>query len=292
MQQTIHIASRFHRKKRMLGSLFRSCGARLAVPLAIFALCQTAPAGERLMLIGGGARPAEAMRRFVAWSGATRARILIVSWASEEPQASADAVARELTPHRPAEIVVAPFPPLDDAKRARFLDQLAAATGVFFTGGDQRRILDTLDAHLTDALRRRYRDGVAFGGTSAGTAVMSERCLTGDGDFSVIDGTKVETRPGIGVLPGVILDQHFIRRQRQNRLFGLVLQSPTTLGVGIDEDTAALVTDNRILEVVGQSQVMTVEARAQTGALVVRVLKPGQRFDLRRRTLRKATGRL
>ena len=62
--------------------------------------------------------------------------------------------------------------------------------------------------------------------------------ITGGGDHTVLDGQKVEVRAGLGLLPGVILDQHFLKRQRQNRLFGLVLDHPRLLGVGVDEGTA------------------------------------------------------
>ncbi len=72
-------------------------------------------------------------------------------------------------------------------------------------------------------LKLRYDAGTVFGGTSAGAAIMSSQMITGEGDFTVIDGKKVQTSLGLGLLPDdVIVDQHFIKRQRQNRLFGLI----------------------------------------------------------------------
>lgn len=112
---------------------------------------------------------------------------------------------------------------------------------------------------------------------------MSPTMITGNGDFKVIDAAKVETRPGLGLLPGTIVDQHFIARQRQNRLLGLVLGNPQALGVGVDEDTALLVVDDRYAEVVGVSYVTIVDAQARSGALVLTMLEPGRRFDLRKR---------
>jgi len=108
--------------------------------------------------------------------------------------------------------------------------------------------------------------------------------ITGNGDFTVIDAKKVETRPGLGLLPGAIVDQHFIARQRENRLFGLVLGNPEALGVGIDEGTALLVVDDRYGEVVGASHVMIVSAqKARAGVLALELLNPGHRYDLRKR---------
>lgn len=120
--------------------------------------------------------------------------------------------------------------------------------------------------------------GVAFGGTSAGTAAMSRLMLTGEGDFTRIDASTVATREGLGLLPGVIVDQHFLRRRRENRLFALVLAHPGLLGVGVDED-AALVVEGSIGEAVGPGPVMLVRA-VGPDELAVELLRPGARYDL------------
>ena len=246
---------------------------------------------SRLVIVGGGERPREAMARFVEWSGGAAARLLVVPWASAEPRESCAAILGELRPHAPREAACAPFAPLDKKgragllrpeARARFLEQLAAASGVFFTGGDQSRIMDVLgDVELLRAVRTRHEGGVVFGGTSAGAAAMSRRMITGDGDFTVIDGKQVAVREGLGLLPGVIVDQHFVRRSRENRLFGLVLLHTDERGVGIDEDTAVLVTGGRHAEVVGRGPVLLVDADGPD-RLVVTILRAGQTVDLQR----------
>jgi len=78
------------------------------------------------------------------------------------------------------------------------------------------------------------------------------------------------------------VDQHFLRRQRQNRLFGLLLLSPQQLGVGVDEDSAVLVTDSRHAEVVG-GPVMIVDGRGGADELHLTIVRPGQRYDLVKR---------
>jgi cyanophycinase len=256
----------------------------LAVLAVVLLPPRSALAAEKLVLLGGGVRPPEALARFVEWAGNGRSRLLIVSWASKTQRESYASLERELQFYRPAAIESAPFAPLGPQDKARFLDQLRRASGVFFGGGDQGRIMDVLKDHsLTDALRERYRQGVVFGGTSAGTACMSALMITGEGDFSVIDGARVKVRAGLGLLPGVILDQHFLKRQRQNRLFGLVLDHPRLLGVGVDEGTALAVRDNRHAEVVGPGAVMMVDARSASGDLVVKLVRPGESFDLKTR---------
>jgi cyanophycinase len=241
-----------------------------------------------LVIVGGGERPREAMARFVLWAGGASARLLVVPWASAEPAQSCEAILADLRVRNPAASECGPFATLDAQGRAarldaaaaaRFRAQLAGVTGVFFTGGDQARIMDALaEPELLRAVRERHAQGVVFGGTSAGAAVMSLRMITGEGDFTVIDGDRVEVREGLGLLPGVIVDQHFVKRQRENRLFGLVLKHGER-GVGIDEDTALLVT-GRHAEVVGKGPVVLVDARGRDRLEIV-LVRSGQSFDLR-----------
>lgn len=268
-------------------------------PLLVLAACVAAAVLEasgsperRLVIVGGGERPPEALARFVAWAGGGSSRVLVVPWASAEPKESCESLIAELRAHGPGSLECGPAAPLDDkgkagrldaAARASFLRELASATGVFFTGGDQARIMDVLaDAELLAAVRTRHAGGVVFGGTSAGAAVMSLRMITGEGDFTVLDGDQVVVREGLGLVPGVIVDQHFVKRQRENRLFGLVLKHPEERGVGIEEDTALLVTNGRQAEVVGKGPVLLVDAKGKD-QLRVTILRPGQSVDLKKR---------
>ena len=246
----------------------------------------TVAAQERLVLIGGGKRPPESIARFVDWAGREKARILIVTWASGVTEESFDGIKKDFAAYKTASFENAPFAPLDAEERAVFLSQLKTATGIFFTGGDQNRIMDVLqDETLLNALREKYDAGAVFGGTSAGTAAISDPMMTGEADLKIIDGAKVGVRKGLGLLPNTILDQHFIVRQRQNRLFGLILKNPQTLGIGIDEDTALLVENNRRAEVVGTSAVMFVDAHRRNGAMLIHLLKAGESFDLKKRKI-------
>jgi len=246
-------------------------------------------AQERLIIVGGGKRPEAAMAKFIEWAGKERAHILIIPWATSEPEASFEYLKKDLALFNPKEIELAPSAPMTEEKKIKLLNQLKNATGVFFTGGDQVKIMEVLkDESLFQNLKQRYDAGTVFGGTSAGAAIMSSQMITGEGDFTVIDGKKVQTSLGLGLLPDdVIVDQHFIKRQRQNRLFGLILQNREKFGIGIDEDTALVLTDNRYGEVVGTRQIMMVNAQGRNGALIVYLLQPGEWLDLRKRKPRK-----
>ena len=235
-------------------------------------------------MIGGGERTKDVLTRLAAWTGDEKSKLLVVTWASGVPVESFAAFKADFESVSKIELINAPIRPLDEAAKLKFLEQLKQANGVFFTGGDQNRIMEVLsEAKLLNALKEKYKSGAVFAGTSAGTAVMSAIMITGEGDFTVLDGTKVETKSGIGLLTGVIVDQHFIKRSRQNRLHGLILKNPALLGIGIDEDTAFAVRDNRFAEVLGTSGVLIFDARKSVNPMRLFHLKTSEKFDLKKR---------
>jgi cyanophycinase len=251
----------------------------LAVATALPVIAQ-----QRLLVIGGGDRPPDAIRKFVEWSGGEKARLLMITWASRVPDESFDALKKDFSIVAGIVVEHAATRPLNAEKRARFIEQLRAATGVFFSGGDQNRIMDVLtDGELLKIIREKYAAGTPFGGTSAGAAAMSDPMMTGEADLKIVDGTRVGVRRGLGLVPNVIFDQHFLVRQRHNRLFGLVIMHPKMLGMGIDEDTAVMIEDNRDLTVVGRAQVMFVDGRKGSMDMRVGVLSPGESYDVVKR---------
>ena len=254
----------------------------LPLLLVIFALPVIAQ--QRLLVVGGGERPPEAMKKFVEWSGGAKSRILVVTWASGEPDASFESLNRGFQTANAGLVEHAPVRPLDSEKRTKLVEQLNGATGIFFSGGDQNRIMDVLaDEELLQILKAKYNSGTPFGGTSAGAAVMSDPMMTGEADLKILDGKKVGVRKGLGLLPNVIFDQHFLVRQRHNRLLGLVLVNPRMLGIGIDEDTAVLIEDNRRLTVNGATQVMFVHSKNGRQPYLLNFLSSGESFDLAKR---------
>ncbi len=252
--------------------------------LAIIVLLLDAAGQQRLYVVGGGARPPAATKKFVEWAGGARARILVITWASGVPEESFESLKKDFESSGAGVVEHGAVRPLDATKRARTIEQLKTATAVFFSGGDQNRIMDVLaDTELLKTLRDKYAAGMPFGGTSAGAAAFSDPMMTGDADLKILNGSKVGVRKGLGLIPNVMFDQHFLVRQRHNRLFGFLMQNPAYLGIGIDEDNAVLISDNKNLEVVGTTWVMFVDARDKKGTMTVNFLKPGERFDLKKR---------
>ena len=142
---------------------------------------------------------------------------------------------------------------------------LHGAAGVFFTGGDQLRITSQIgDTPVYRGIRDIYDRGGIICGTSAGASVMTETMLvSGDGDASHRIGGALQLAPGLGLLPNVIVDQHFAERGRIGRLLGAVAQNPRMVGIGIDEDTAVVVQRGR-LRVLGSGAVYVVDGRHTT----------------------------
>lgn len=236
---------------------------RLFVLLGLV-LSTTVAARTVLFAVGGGPRPPEGMRRFVEFSGGANAKILVVPWATIEPDVYFQAMQESLLLYKPKAVERAVSLEEVTAKPDLFLKQVEAASGIFFCGGDQMRYLKLFEARpeVATGVVAAFKAGKPVGGTSAGTAIMSNLALSGLGQFDTLNGKYVHTMKGLGLIENVILDQHFVRRSRWNRLLGLVLDNPALTGVGIDEGTALFVVDGKAT-VVGESMVARVTAEGK-----------------------------
>ena len=225
-----------------------------------------------LVIVGGGPRSEAVMRKFVDLAGgAGRARVIVFPMASslaETGPESVDAFRRMGVSAWSANLS------RDEAMRSETAKGLDSATGIWFPGGDQARITAVLVGTPTErAIRTRYEAGAVVGGTSAGAAVMSTPMLTGDErhpggarpdttqSFITIARDNVVVTQGLGLVEGAIVDQHFLRRRRHNRLISLVLEHPQLVGVGIDESTALIIEPGQPWRVLGASAVMVYDAR-------------------------------
>lgn len=258
-----------------------------------------APAAARghLILNGGGERPHVVMEKFVELAGGKHALIVIVPTASGEADTGSRYVEEFTRQYGCSRVAVLDVRERLDAGREDYVALVEAAGGVFFTGGDQRRITAALlDTPLGAAIARLHARGGVLGGTSAGTACMSPQMITGEGNFEEITAGNVEVTRGLGLFAGAIVDQHFVARRRQNRLIAAVLEHPELVGVGVDEATAVWVRPDGSFQVLGEGSVMVVDARSATVSLLprpgrsrallgasglqVHVLLPGQEFAL------------
>ncbi|MBL8857008.1 MAG: cyanophycinase [Planctomycetes bacterium] len=249
-----------------------------------------APKGK-LVVVGGGGTTPEIIERALELAGGKSARMLIVAQASSNPDAGDES--KVFWMEKGATNVHV----LDLADEALALREVEQAAFIWMPGGDQSRLYDELaKTKVAAAIKKRYLEGAVVGGTSAGAAVQSQVMLIGGekADLKSVRSGGSETAPGLGVWPEVIVDQHFVKRQRFTRLLACVLDHPELVGVGIDEKTAVVVTGSQI-EVLGESTVLVVDARSARKAatkdaelhsatdLKLHVLRRGDKLDLAQR---------
>jgi cyanophycinase len=243
------------------------------------------------------------MRRFVELAGRFGSgKIIVFPMASSEPAETGTRLVAEFKGlgATEAECHILTREQALAGEGLQFLDDPGA---VFFSGGDQARQMDVLrGTPVHRRLLELYDEGCVMAGTSAGAAVMSELMITGEEkrkveeghEFETLEADNVVTVEGLGFLKTAIIDQHFATRKRHNRLISLVAGNPRLLGIGIDEETAIVVGPDGLFEVIGNRNVVVYDAaRASVTVtpakavgfrgMIMHVLLPGDRFDLKKR---------
>jgi cyanophycinase len=254
-----------------------------------------------VIVIGGAedkVRERVILARFVKLAGGHDARIAVISTAS-----SLGPLAGEMYRRVFGELGAAEVHPIHTTTRAQCSDPIAVrtvreATGIFLTGGNQLRLSSTIGGTpLAQAITRRHREGAVVAGTSAGASAMSTHMVAFGASGATPKQRMVQMAAGLGILPGVIIDQHFEQRNRLGRLLAIIASNPSLLGIGVDEDTAGVVGPDRVLEVIGRRSVTIIDgANSETDAWEVKAYRPlmisnvilhslpsGYRFDLERR---------
>ncbi len=254
---------------------------------------------QRTLLVIGGAEDkvgrAVVLRRFLRLAGGRRARIVVIPTASSISDEAADLYRSIFTRLRAADVQIVHAPSRATARDTDLVARLEAATGVFITGGNQLTLGQCIvGTPVGEAIHRAYRRGAVVAGTSAGASIMSRFMISMGGEGVTPRQRASQLTAGLGLLEGVVVDQHFDQRGRYGRLLSIVASSPGLLGLGIDEDTAAEIRDERLLTVVGSGGVFVVDARgaltdapeARAGApllvsgAVVHTLPAGAVFDV------------
>jgi cyanophycinase len=217
-----------------------------------------------LVLIGGASDPAgAALGRFLTLSRAAEgARIVIITTASTDPVKAAALWTRDLE-SAGATNVEAPI--IDSRQRAQdpaCAELVRSARGIFLGGGDQLKLVSTLGgSRVWRAVREAFAEGAIVCGTSAGAAALSETMLSGGEITSAGSAVPLHLGPGLGLLGfSSVIDTHFARRGRLQRLIQQVARNPELLGIGIDENTG-LVVQGHLAEVVGPGNVYYVDGR-------------------------------
>jgi len=272
---------------------------RTARPFPVAGLGTAGP----VMVIGGAEdrmRDKVILSRFAKFAGGAEGHVVVISTASSLGDEATEAYRQlflglgigQVTGLRPDDRDEA-----DDPEMAKILGE---ATGVFLTGGNQSRLTQVVaGTRLAHAIANAHDRGAVLAGTSAGASAMASHMVAYGNPGSTPKNRMVQLSAGLGILEGLVIDQHFEQRGRIGRLLALVAQSPSLLGIGVDEDTCAIVFADRSLHVIGRGAVTIVDGtHVKTDAYRGKGYKPlmvsgailhslpsGTWFDLRRREL-------
>jgi cyanophycinase len=188
----------------------------------------------------------------------------------------------------------------DHANNADWLDAFANVTGVYITGGNQLRLSTRLGGTVIEQeIKRCWRNGAVIAGTSAGASILSSHMVA----FGVSGPTPRQRMAtmvaGFGLVEHTVIDQHFRQRDRAGRLMSMIAGSPSLLGVGVDEDTAAIFGPEGTIDVVGRHSVTIIDgskmytdypdikgySEITVSGAVVHSLTGGRRFDCHSRRM-------
>jgi cyanophycinase len=225
-------------------------------------------------------------------------KLVIATIASHEPQGYFEAYQKAFADLGLTDLTEVYIGERTEAGDADKLAAFEGAGGVFFSGGDQLRISSQIgDTPLEKRVQDIFASGGVIAGTSAGASAVAETMLVRGASGESHRIGDLHLAPGLGLIRDVIIDQHFAERGRIGRLLGAVALNPRILGIGVDENTAAIVKHERF-EVIGSGAVYVVEAASATHSNIaeakplealsmfdvkLHVLSKGDRFDLVRR---------
>lgn len=187
----------------------------------------------------------------------------------------------------------------DDAASSGYSDRIEKSSCIFFTGGDQLKITSLIGGtHLFESLKSAFRRGVLIVGTSAGASCLCTTMIVSGKDEDSPKKCTIKMAPGLDIIRGVLIDQHFAQRGRLGRLLNAVAQNPEILGIGIDENTALLIEGSSVFSVLGSGGITIVDGQHITHMNVselspdetlaitdvkLHILPKGYKYDIRNR---------
>ena len=255
------------------------------------------------MLIGGAedkVRGRQILKRFVRLAGGAKARVAVIATASEIGEQALRLYEGLFLELRAASVIGLHPQERGEADRTDAGSQLSDVTAVFLTGGNQLRLTSIVaGTRFHQGLHLAHDRGAVIAGTSAGASALASHMMAFGQTGATPRHGNVQTAAGLGLVEGTIVDQHFEQRTRLGRLLSAIAQSPSLIGLGLDEDTCAVVHSGRTMEVIGRGAVTVVDgSHMETDAYRLRGRRPmmvsgaqlhsipsGYWFDLRARGL-------
>ncbi len=226
----------------------------------------------KLFIIGGGEKPESLMKEMIRTAGIqANDYVIILPMSSEEPDSAVWYARQDFQAIGIRNVFGMNFLENGPVTSSQ-LDSLSSARLIYISGGDQTKFMKIVGkGKIYQAIHKAFNSGATIAGTSAGAAVMSKKMITGNslkypeytGKYPTIEPDNIEITEGLGLLKNLIIDQHFIKRQRMNRLLAASLENPDEICVGIDESTAIAV-EGKKFRVVGENQVIVLKNTKKT----------------------------
>lgn len=283
-------------RRNVWGGMTVACVAALA---GLPVLAQY-PRISRLVIVGGAEDRLQdriILRKFADYCGGSQARIRVITAASGDPEGVWQSYQNAFMSIGVEDVQRLAIDDRESAHALPLQTEILQADGIFMSGGDQSKLMDTLwDTPAYQSLHKAfYLNRCCIGGTSAGAAVMSRHMIAQGPAVLRPRKEAVDTDIGLGLLSPAVVDQHFSERRRLARLLSTLAMRPDLLGVGIDEDTALVIERGEAMEVIGkgtvtlvdpsqmQSNVNELETLEQIEMLGVQlhVLPAGHRYSLK-----------
>ncbi|MGB3295952.1 MAG: cyanophycinase [Phormidesmis sp.] len=258
-----------------------------------------------VMIIGGAedkVNGCDILSAFFKSAGGEDATIGIIPSASREPTIVGDRYYQIFQEMGAKQVQILDIRYREECEEDRWLDVLKDCSGIFITGGDQLRLRDLIaDTVLIDTIKEKVKAGeMVLAGTSAGAAIMGEKMIAGGSSGESPNPALVDLTDGLGIVPELLIDQHFHNRNRMARLLSAIAAHSDKLGVGIDEDTCIAMTGKGTFQVLGKGTITIIDpgslthtraAAADEAAplslhnLKVHVLNQGDQYDYKNRAI-------
>src|SRR5574343_169148 len=204
------------------------------------------------------------LKRFIDEIGGTDKRIEVITTASSIPVEVGENYLDAFGKIGCTNIGIIDIRKREDVFEEEFINRVKKADGVMFSGGDQLRLSSIFGgSEIYNILHDRYQNeqGFVIAGTSAGAMAMSNTMIfQGKSELAHLKG-EVKITTGLAFIGNVIIDSHFDKRGRFNRLAQAVASNPQCTGIGLGEDTGVLITDGNHIEVLGSGAVVIVDGK-------------------------------
>ncbi|WP_456438449.1 cyanophycinase [Psychroserpens sp.] len=196
-------------------------------------------------------------------SGGTDAKIVVIPTASSIPVEVGENYLEAFATLGCENVTVLDIRSKEDSEKQDSIDLIKSANCIMFSGGDQSKIANKIGGtEIHEIIKHRYKNekGFVVAGTSAGAMMMSKEMIAGGSATESFIKGAVNMYKGLSLIPGLIIDTHFIKRGRFGRISEAVAQFPELIGIGLAEDTGMIIKNNKC-RIIGSGMVIIFDGR-------------------------------